>query len=71
MEVEISVGSSHWGEMGYEQFLSIFSQAREAARMAHEYKSLFSSQRAYFELGCLDEVLSSLNEDRFRERKSK
>ena len=55
-------GSTYWfepnGKPGYEEYLSLFAEAREEARKSFGHKPLFDQQRVYLELGCLDEILS-------------
>lgn len=46
------------GGLGYEQFLSLFAKAREEARDKYGHRPMFGEQRVYFELACLDEILS-------------
>lgn len=43
---------------GYEEFLAIFATARVEAQKRFGHRPLFDQQRVYFELGCLDEILS-------------
>jgi radical SAM superfamily enzyme YgiQ (UPF0313 family) len=58
----IEKGDIYWfepdGKPGYEEFLSLFAKARDEARKSFGQRPLFDQQRAYFELGCLDEILS-------------
>lgn len=46
------------GKPGYEEFLSLFADARQEAQMKFGHKPYFEHQRVYFELVCLDEILS-------------
>jgi len=47
---------------GYEEFLSLFADARKAALRRFRHRPLFEQQRVYFELSCLDEILSEYPE---------
>jgi anaerobic magnesium-protoporphyrin IX monomethyl ester cyclase len=47
---------------GYEEFLSLFAAARKEAHGRFGQRPLFEQQRVYFELGCLDEILSGYPE---------
>ncbi len=46
------------GYPGYEEFLSICKAAREHAQKSFGHMPLFDQQRVYYEMGCLDEILS-------------
>lgn len=47
---------------GYEEFLSLFAAARREAHRQFGHRPLFEQQRVYFELSCLDEILSEYPE---------
>jgi len=58
----VEKGGHYWFEPdekpGYEEYLSLFSQAREEARKSFGHRPLFDQQRVYLELDCLYEILS-------------